>query len=151
MVAEFSACWILHRVFDGERHLGADRQQNAQVVGGEGIGFSVVKRQHADGSRYAFQRNGECRTERAELGGIIQVSRFDRGIAVDDRLFIVSHPSRQTLADRNSERREQAEVVAVYMFWDQLFAALDIDCDGIIWNQTAQFYGKYRQRFRQAE
>ena len=51
--------FVLHRVLDGERHLGTYRQQNAQVVGGKKIPFGVVQGDHPDHTMQTLQRNGE--------------------------------------------------------------------------------------------
>ena len=49
------------------RHLRADGQQNAQMIGGEGVRLSLVKSQHADHAGDALQRNRQRGTQGAEL------------------------------------------------------------------------------------
>ncbi len=116
---------VLQGILDGQRHLRADRQQDAQVIGSEGVGFRVIKRQHADHAGQPFQRNRQRRAQRAELGRIVQISGLDRWIAVDDRLPVLRHPARKTAAQRNAQRREQAVIVAADLFRNQFLPALE--------------------------
>ena len=89
------------------------------MVRSEGIGFRVIKREHAHHAGQSFQRNRQRRAQRAELGRIVQISRLDRGIAVDDGFAVLRHPAGEALPQRNAQRREQAEVVAADMLRNQ--------------------------------
>ena len=111
--------FILQGVLDGQRHLGTDRQQDAQVIGSEGVSFGMIESQHADDPGQPFQRNRQRRAQRAELGRIVQISGLDRWIAVDDRLPVLRHPSGKAGAQGNAQRSEQTVIVAADQFWNQ--------------------------------
>ena len=151
MDAELSACWNLQRVLDGERELGNDGQQNAQMILGEGVAFAVIQRQHAHRPVQADQRHRQRAAHGGELGFVVQIARFDRRIAVDDRFAILRHPAREALAERNFERGEQAEVFAVDIFGAQLVVAQNIDRQRIVGDHALQPDRQQRQRLVQAE
>ena len=88
---------ILQRVLHRQRHLGADSQQDAQVIGSKRVSFRVIKRKHADHAGQTFQGNRECGSQGAELGWIVQVSGLDRRVAIDDGLLVLCDPSRKPL------------------------------------------------------
>jgi hypothetical protein len=62
---------VLDGIFDGQRHLGTDGQQDAQVVRRESIAVRVVQGQNSDHSRQTFQRDRHPRAHRAELGRVV--------------------------------------------------------------------------------
>ena len=142
---------VLERILDGERHLAADREQNAQVIGGEGIAFATIQRENANHSGDALQRHRQRRAQGAELRRIVQVSRFDRRVAVNDRLAIVRHPAGESLADGDAQRREKAVVIPVYIFGNQFVLALDVDGNGIVGHHRFQFHGEHGESFGQTQ
>ncbi len=68
-----------------------------RVVRGERIVLQLVQREHRHYSRKSFQGYGQRRAQGAELCGIVEISRLDRGIAVDDRLLVLGYPSGESL------------------------------------------------------
>src|SRR5579864_2677328 len=60
-------------------------------------------------------------------------------------------PSRKPLPERNAQRGEQAEVVAIDVLRDQFLASPHVDGDGIIRNQRSEFHREYGKSFTQTE
>ena len=52
---------ILQCILDRQRHLAADREQDAQVIGGECIALATIESEHADDAGDAFKRHRQCR------------------------------------------------------------------------------------------
>ena len=97
---------IFQRILDGQPHLRTDSQQNSQMVGGERIPLCQVKGKHSDHAGDSLERNRQRRAQGAELRRIVQISRLNRWIAVDNRLAILRHPAGQSMPQRNSQGRE---------------------------------------------
>ena len=97
--------------------------------------------------------SGTASAERKVLNfeGSFKISRFDRRIAVDDRLPVLRHPAGKSVADRNAQRREQTVVVAVHIFGNQFVFALDVDGDGVVGHHRLELDGEYRKRFAETE
>ena len=57
---------ILQRIFNGQRHLRTDGQQNAKMVGGEGIVLQLVEREHGHHSG-KLPPDGMANAERSVL------------------------------------------------------------------------------------
>src|SRR6202041_3304530 len=142
---------IFKSILDRQRHLAAHRQQNAQVVGGEGVAFGAIQGEHSNHARHAFERNRQGRTQSAEFAGIVQISRLDGRIPVDDWLFVLRHPSREPLPQGNAQRIEQAVVIAVDILRHPFVVALHINRDGVVGNHRLGLHGKTRQRLTQSE
>ena len=142
---------ILECVLDGKRYLRNNCQQNPQMVLGEGVAFGVIQRQHAHCSVHANQRDRKGAPHGGELGFVVEISRLDGRVAVDDRLFIFRDPTRKALAERNFKRREQAEVLAVDVLSAQLVFAQNIDRQRIVRDHALQPDGQQRKRLVQAE
>ena len=141
----------LQSVFDRQRHLGHDRQQDPQMIVGEGVAFGLVQRQHADRSVHSDQRH----RQRAAHGGVprfvIHVAGLHGRIAVDDGLAILRHPTRKSLPERNFERREQPQVLAVDVLGAQRFPAQHVDRDRVVGDHALQPDGQQRHGFVEAE
>src|SRR6266852_6920323 len=142
---------VLHRVLDGERHLGTYSQQNAEVVGGKEVFFRVVQSDHADHTLHALERNGERRRQRAVLRSIVQITGLNRRIAIQDRLAVLRDPPRQSLSNRNAQRGKQPEVVAIHILRHKFRTLADVDGNRIVGNRPPQLHRKHRERFAQAE
>src|ERR1700691_2825543 len=93
------------------------------MVRGERIPLGAVERENADHARHSFKRQRQRRAQCAEFRGIIQVARFHGRVSDHNGLLVLRHPTRQSIAHRNSERSKQTIVVAVYILPDQLISA----------------------------
>ena len=91
------------RIFDSQRDLGADGEKNAQILLAEGVAFGAIKRQYAQQTVDAIQRDSQRRAQRAVLGRIVQVTGFHRWIAVEKWFVVFRNPPRKALADGNLE------------------------------------------------
>src|SRR5450432_514545 len=138
-------------VLNGERNLGSDCLQNAHVVSGKGIGFSLVERQYPYQPVDAFQRNCKRRTKVYSPFRVICVPRFHHWIAVDDRLYILSHPAAKAFTHRDRQRREDTKVVTAYKFRHQGIALEHKGDKCVMRNKLAKLHRYERQSFVQAQ
>ena len=84
---------VLHRILNRKRHFRCQSQNYTQVVFAERIFSAVIQGQDADRPIDAFQWNCQSRSQRAEFARVVQISGFDRWVAVQDRFAVVSHPA----------------------------------------------------------
>src|ERR1039457_1770146 len=120
--------------------------RNAQVVGREGGCLSMVQRQHSHDSVHPGKWNGERRTQRAEPGRILQISRLHRRVPVYNGLAVLRHPSRETLSQRYLQRTEQLGILALRKLRRQLCILHDVDRDGMVGDRILQLAGQQGQR-----
>src|SRR6202165_4006558 len=89
------------RILHGESYLGADGQQDAEMVGRISIAIGMIKGEHSNNSGKPFQRNGDGGAQSAEPGGIVQVSRLNRRVPIHNGFAVLSHPAGNTLSQGN--------------------------------------------------
>ena len=142
---------VLESILDGQSHLAAHRQKDAQVVRSERIFLGAIESDNPDHARHSLQRQGERRTQRAEFVGIVQVAGFHRRVSIHNRFLILRHPTRKPVPYRNPQRGKQAVVVSVHIFRDQDVVAQNVDGDRVVGNHRSEFYGEDRERFTRAE
>ena len=122
------------------------------MVLGEDVAFDMVEREHADHRAVdPGQGHGQRGAQRGELGRIVQIAGLHRRVAVEDRLAVLGHPARQTLADRNLQRREQPEVVAADELGQQAVVAAHVDGHRVVGNHALQADCQDGERLVQAE
>ena len=121
------------------------------MVFGEGVAFGVIERQHTDDPVQSFERHRQRATESAEFARIVQIAGLHRRIAVDDRLAVFRHPSRESLPKRDLERREQAEVFAVDIFRHKDVVLADVDRQRVVRDHAPQADRQHRESLVQAE
>ena len=141
----------LERIFNGQRHLRADRQQDAQVVAGECVLVRAVQRENTHRSVEALERHSQGGPHDAELLRIFEVAALHRRVAIENGLLLFRHPSREALPDGNLQRGKQAEILAIHVFRHQEIVSQNVDRDGIVRNQALEPDPYHREGFIQAE
>ena len=151
MVAEFSTRRYFNAFSTASDDLGADGEQNTQVVTRESVLLRTIESEHANGAIQAFERYCQRGPQRAEFTRIAHVAGFYRWIAIENGLAILSHPSGETFAHGDFEGREQAEVLTVHVLRHQFLVAHHIDGDGVVWHQALQADRNHGKSLVQAE
>ena len=142
---------VLECVLDRERHLAGHCQNDTQVIGGECIALAAIESQNADHATNAFQGNGQGGAQCAELGGIVQVSRFDGRVPVHDGLFVMGDPAGKSLADRDTQRGKEPVVVSIHVFGNEFVVAQNVNGDGVVRHHRLELNRENRERLTQAE
>ncbi len=93
---------------DRDSQARSNRLHDPKVIIRECILPRAIQSQYGGHPTRPFQRHGQRRSQGAVLRGIVQISRLDRWISVQDRFVILRNPSREPFALGNPQRREQA-------------------------------------------
>src|SRR5258708_2207565 len=111
-------------------------------------GGTVKFAKHSDTYFKGYWQGGaQC----SEHGWVVQISGFDRGISVYDRLFVVCYPPGESLAHWDTQGRKEAIVVPVDIFGDQFLVPLDVDRDGIVGDHRLELDREPRKSLTQTE
>ena len=121
------------------------------MIGCERVAVGLIHRQHANHAVQSFQRHDQRRLQRRMFSRIDDVSRFHLRIAVHDRLAVCRHPSAQSLAHSDLQRRQHAEVFSAHQFRQQPAIAIYEHGDRIVGNHAPQPHRQHRKRFAQAQ
>src|SRR6201999_1636624 len=113
--------------------------------------LGAIESENAENTIDAIERDGERRAKGAVLSGVVQVTGFDRRIAVENCLIVFDDPAGKTLADGDFERVEEPQVFAADVFGRQLFVAPDIDYESFVRNQALEANADEGERLLQAE
>ena len=124
-------------VLDHKAQPRSDRLHYAKVIRGECILPCSIKSQHGCHPGGSLERHGQRRSQRAVLRGIVQIARLDRRIAVQDRLMVLRDPSREPFAFRNSQGREQPEIVPAHELGREHSVLQHIHGHGVVRHQVS--------------
>ena len=113
------------------------------MIAGEGVFAGMIEGENAQHALRAFQRHGERGAERGKLRRVIQITRLDRRIAIQNGLDVFGHPAAQPLPIWYFERGEQARVLAGHILRHQLAAMEKVDGEGVKRDQPLQTRGEH--------
>src|SRR5260370_6283137 len=100
----------LDGTLDRDRRFGTDSVEETHMVSCEAVLAAAVQTQHAYNAGTADQGNGSNGQQDTELGGIVEVTRLNRPIPIDDHSLCFGYPARHALAYGNPAGGEQGPI-----------------------------------------